>query len=355
MVNSFASSFWDTDWDGTKGYDILVTRLKDGKKLYDAYLEFVRTRAKLEDDHGKRLIQLARTAGGCEETGTLLQSWSSVKKETENIGIIHCELAKKLNELVERVAHHREKQKQERLRIDEAMRNEQKEKKEMHETVVKAKRLYEQRCKELDAATEALDSKATYTPKEQEKMRKTKGKCKTLQEEADSSYHSSVKRLEELRKKYIHSMGDACEKFQTIEEQRIMVLREEMWSYTNLGSTQLINVSGKYEECRRVLEKCNHKQDIQAFITKHHIGSTPPQSIEYVNYYHKGTMHANNIAPNHTPDTISKQAEIVKSSDVVTERTPSPQPGVHAVNPLHIAQNKPRSQQQQQQIHFDDF
>merc|ERR1712018_404357 len=83
MVNSFSDNFWDSDWNGTNGYNALVTRLKDGKKLYDAYAGFVRNRAKIEDEYGKKLINLAQFSGALEETGTLRQAWDSIRKETE--------------------------------------------------------------------------------------------------------------------------------------------------------------------------------------------------------------------------------------------------------------------------------
>ena len=247
MVNSFVNNFWDTEWNGTRGYDILVTRLKDGKKLHDAYSDFVRNRAKLEDDYGKSLIRLAQTAGGTEETGSLRQSWDALKKETENVGHIHCELSRQLNELVERAVAFREKQKRDRLRVDEGMRREQQEKQLAHEKMIKVKRQYEQRCKESDAADEAYTSKAMYTPKEDEKLKKAKQRCRTAAESADSCYQSALKQLEDLRVKHIASMEDACATFQNLEEGRIIFLRGEMWTYANHGSTQILNMADRYE------------------------------------------------------------------------------------------------------------
>jgi len=341
MVNSFANNFWDNDWDGTRGYDILVNRLKDGKKLHDAYSEFVRNRARLEDDYGKNLIRLAQIAGGTEETGTLRQSWDSLKKETENIGHIHCELSKQLNELVERALQFREKQKRERLKIDEGMRREQKEKLMAHENMTKVKRLYEQRCKESDTANEAYASKAVFTPKEDEKLKKHKQKCKTAAESADSCYQSSLKQLEDLRQKHIESMEDACGKFQCLEEGRIQFLRGEMWLYANHGSTQLLNMAEHYESCRQVIEKCNERQDIQAFIMHHHTGSARPSPIVYENYYHKGAKNASTDAP------IGN--DLSKSSSVSSSSLNSSPHALASTNPNHITRNQQQLQQQQQQ------
>lgn len=287
MVNSFINNFWDSDWDGTMGYDALVTRLKDGKKLYDAFTDFVRNRAKIEDDYGKRLINLAQVSGGQEETGTLRQAWDSIRKETENIGLIHCDLSKQLNDLAERSTRFREVQKQERLKIDDAMRKEQKDKKICHENLLKAKKLYEQRCKESDFAKDAYASKSSYTPKEEEKLKRQNQKCKTAAEAADIAYLNAVKQLEEYRQKYIIDMEDACSKFQMIEEKRIQFLRNELWTYTNLGSGHIINMSEKYELSRKVIENCNEKLDLQLFINVNNTGTIRPPPIEYENFYHK--------------------------------------------------------------------
>jgi len=342
MVNSFVNNFWDADWNGTKGYDILVTRLKDGKKLHDAYADFIRNRAKLEDDYGKNLIRLAQIAGGTEETGTLRQSWDSLKKETENIGHIHCELSKQLNELVERANAFREKQKRERLKIDEGMRREQNDKHMAHEKMVKVKRQYEQRCKESEAADEAYVAKAMYTPKEDEKLKKQKQRCKTAAESADSCYQSALKQLEDLRKKHIDSMEDACSKFQILEEGRITFLRNEFWLYANHGSTQILNIGERYESCRQVVEKCNETKDIQAFIMQNHTGSVRPSPILYENYYHKSGAKSSNVDSTNVLGELSKQTSVN-----LNPLTNSTQHAHSSTNPNHVP---PRSQQQQQQL-----
>jgi len=286
MVHSFLNSFWDQDFNGTTGYDTLIYRLKDGKKLCDAFSEFLRNRAKLEDEYGKNLIRLAQSAATNEETGSLKESWDSIRKEAESIGSSHCELSKKLIDLTEKTVRFRENQKAERLKVDDRMKKYQKDKKITHENMLKAKRAYEQRCKETDQAKDTYESKATYTPKEEERFKRNLLKAKTGAESADCAYQSSVKALEDCRKKWMFEMEDALKHFQKWEEERVTYLRNEMWTYVNLASLQLLTADESYENNQEILEKCDETIDIQLFINLRRTGSERPAAILYENYYH---------------------------------------------------------------------
>lgn len=208
------------------------------------------------------------------------------KLETEKLGFSHCDFAKKLEGVDRNLKVFREKQKNERVKIDEKMRRVQKDKKIVYDNVLRCKRQYEQRCKELDTAVETLDAISTYTPKEQDKLQSKKAKSKTAQESADQQYQSAVKTFEQVRESWEMEMGMACEQFQALEEQRIRFLRNEMWLYTNLGSQLSVDEDKMYEDTRLQLEKCDDMMDIAFFILNKQTGSEKPVPLKYENYYH---------------------------------------------------------------------
>ncbi|XP_065672975.1 proline-serine-threonine phosphatase-interacting protein 2 isoform X3 [Hydra vulgaris] len=286
MVKKFEDNFWDLDFNGTLGYDTLLLRLKEGKKFCDSFTDFLRNRSKLEDDYGKNLIKLSQSGANIDESGSLKASWDSIRKGTEYVGNIHCELAKKLNDLVDRTSKFREKYKNERLKVDDKMKKSQKEKKVAYENLNKAKKVYEQRCKETDQCQEMYDSKSSFTQKEEERLKRSLSKSKTYAENSDSVYQSSVKILEDCHKKWASDMEEACQVFQNLEEERIQFLRNEFWIYTNLGSTQAVDIDEKYEDCRKVIEKCDHNNDIDLFISQKRTGSERPAFITYENFYY---------------------------------------------------------------------
>lgn len=285
-MRKFADNFWDDDFNGTTGYDTVINYMKDGKKLCDSYIEFLTKRAKLEEDYAKNLIKLANQSEAINVTGTMQTSWLQLKKETECVGSTHMELSKKLNDLAAEVQIFREKQKNERKKVDELMRKLQKDKKTSYEQVLKHKKAYEQRCRESDACKREIESKPMFTPREEDRLKKNLGKAKTNEVNADSTYQSSVQQLDDIRRRWILEMTDTCNKFEDMETERIKYLRNQIWVYTNLGSVQAVALDERYESIRKVLENCSEIKDIQLFIQLKSTGKTKPAPVKYENRHH---------------------------------------------------------------------
>lgn len=281
----FSQSFWDKDPNGTTGYEALTKRLKDGRKLCDTISEFLKQRSKAEDDYGKTLIRIAQQASGFEEMGSLGEAWNSLRRETESMGTSHCEVGRKLDELDRKVKGFRDDQRNETAKLDNKMKKLQKDKKIAYDNVIKAKRQYELRCKELDSAVESLEAIATFTPKEEEKLKAKKARAKTVQENADRQYQSSVKTLEQTHEAWEQEMVVTCDIFQEMEESRVRFLRNEMWLYSNIASQSCVDNDALCETVRQQLEKCDDRRDITTFIHNKQTGSERPVPLKYENFY----------------------------------------------------------------------
>ncbi|XP_028399506.1 proline-serine-threonine phosphatase-interacting protein 2-like [Dendronephthya gigantea] len=282
----FVDCFWGSDFNSTTGFDVLCKRVKDGRQMCVDYEEFIKQRAEAEERYGKALLKLAKTGENGVEIGTLRQSWDVLRQETESMGRAHLEFSQQLIDQIDReVREFREDQKNKRKPIEENVKKLQKEKRNCFENNVKAKRNYEQKCREHDQCEDTLKKSASQQSKEEEKLRVRLSKAKTAVENADANYQSTVRALEESRKEWEREMTTCCNTFQELETERISFLRNSMWTYTNLGSTNCVRVDQHCEEVRKSLEQCDINSDLHLFLSAKQTGCERPAEIFYENFY----------------------------------------------------------------------
>ncbi|XP_075929193.1 proline-serine-threonine phosphatase-interacting protein 1 isoform X2 [Petromyzon marinus] len=268
MPMRFKDSFWCADFTSTVGYDVLVARLTDGRKMCKDVEDLIKSRANLEDRYGKDLINLARKAGGNTELNALRKSFDTMKQQLEWLGSAHMQLASSLRDEARRLEEFREKQREQRK---------------------KAKRGYDQRCRDADEAESATHSKSVTcaTPRQQEKMKAKGLQMREAALEADRQYQQLVDSLEALRRDWESEHVNACESFEQQEFQRVNVLRNSLWIHTNQLSRQCVQDDEIYEGVRNVLEQCDLQAEIDYFVQLKQTGSDRPAPIVYENYYMK--------------------------------------------------------------------
>lgn len=257
---------------------------------YEDYLE---KRAKLEKDYSEGLAKLVKGNAGKDEIGTLRASWDKIKKETEAVSQLHIELSQKLNEALANVKDFRNKQKEIRKKMEDTVKKAAQHKKNCYEKNNKSRANYESKCKEADRTEEQynrLQANRQTKPKDLIQTQKKLEGAKQAASSADTAYLESVKALEESRQLWEREMEVLCQKFQELEEQRITFLRNEMWTYSNLNSQNLVQIDEAYESIRKTLEECDVDQDIDLFVHERATGMEKPASIPYINYYNSQTL-----------------------------------------------------------------
>ncbi|XP_071488351.1 proline-serine-threonine phosphatase-interacting protein 1-like isoform X1 [Diadema antillarum] len=296
-MTKFLDNFWDTDFNSTGGYEVLIKRMKDGREMCKALEELLKQRARAEDTFGRSLQRIAKNATGTEEIGGLRGAWDELVSRTEQMGTSHVQLGAKMVEEAKKIEDFREAQKEKRRKPEESTKKTQAVKRDWFNKVIQAKKTYENRCKDHDQADDHyMKQRLVVTPKEVDKLQAKKERCGTALESADAQYQASVKSLDEARREWEKQMEELCVVLQQMEEERIKFLRNSMWVSVNLVSLHCVQDDEHCEDTRKSLEKCSEENDIKLFVAQKKTGNRRPAPIEYENFYNNQKTAA--AAPN---------------------------------------------------------
>uniref|UniRef100_A0A8D1R7B3 F-BAR domain-containing protein n=1 Tax=Sus scrofa TaxID=9823 RepID=A0A8D1R7B3_PIG len=262
----FKGNFWSSDILSTIGYDTIIQHLNNGRKNCKEFEDFLKERASIEEKYGKDLLNLSRKKPcGQSETNTLKRALEVFKQQVDNVAQSHIQLAQTLREEARKMEEFREKQKLQRK---------------------KAKKNYEQKCRDKDEAEQAVHRSANLVnPKQQEKLFVKLATSKTAVEDSDKAYMLHVNTLDKVREEWQSEHIKACEVFETQECERINFFRNTLWLHLNQLSQQCVTSDDMYEEVRKSLEMCSIEKDIEYFVNQRKTGQTPPAPIMYENFY----------------------------------------------------------------------
>ncbi|XP_069898923.1 proline-serine-threonine phosphatase-interacting protein 1 isoform X2 [Dipodomys merriami] len=282
----FRDAFWCRDFTAHTGYEVLLQRLLDGRRMCKDVEELLRQRAQAEERYGKELVQIARKAGGHTEINSLRASFDALKQQTENVGSAHMQLALALREELRGLEEFRERQKEQRKKYEAVMDRVQKSKLSLYKKAMECKKAYEQKCRDADDAEQAAGRLGAGAPQKQIEKSQNKAKqCKDSATEAERVYRQSIEQLERLRGEWEQEHRTTCEAFQLQESDRLTILRNALWVHCNQLSMQCVRDDELYEEVRLTLEGCSVDTDINSFIQAKSTGTEPPAPVPYQNYY----------------------------------------------------------------------
>lgn len=273
----FRDAFWCRDFTAHTGYEVLLQRLLDGRKMCKDVEELLRQRAQAEERYGKELVQIARKAGGQTEMNSLRTSFDSLKQQTENVGSAHIQLALALREELRSLEEFRERQKEQRKKYEAIMDRVQKSKLSLYKKTMESKKAYDQKCRDADDAEQAFERvSANGHQKQVEKSQNKAKQCKESATEAERVYRQNIEQLERARTEWEQEHRTTCEAFQLQEFDRLTILRNALWVHCNQLSMQCVKDDELYEEVRLTLEGCDVEGDINGFIQSKSTGREPP-------------------------------------------------------------------------------
>lgn len=355
----FKDAFWCKEFTVHAGYDALLQRLLDGRKMSKDVEDLIKQRAQAEERYGKELVQIARKAGGQTEINTLKASFEVLKQQIESVGNLHVQLASMLKDELKSLEEFRERQKEQRKKYESTMDRAHKNKLSMYKKTMESKKMYEQKCKDADEAEQAFERISVAGNQKQTEKSQTKAKqCKEAANEAERVYKQNIELLDQARIAWEQEHISTCEAFQLQECDRITILRNSLWVHSNQLSMQCVKDDELYEVVRVSLENCNVEMDINCFIQNKMTGMEPPAAIGYENYYNRVVPAKNCNSPIQTCGMMKKFSGLLHgnsrhTTDSIIPTAPPPveKDGVYAA--IRIGQEGETAPPQDYRVLYD--
>ncbi|KAF5892429.1 F-BAR domain only protein 2 isoform X5, partial [Clarias magur] len=179
----------------------------------------------IEETYSRAITKLAKSASNFSQLGTFAPVWDVFKVSTEKQAGCHMDLVRKLQDLIKEVQKYAEEQ----------TKAHKKTKEEVAPTL--------EAVQNIQSVSQALQkSKENYNSKtlEQERMRKEGSTQRDLDKagvkvkKAREVYKSYVEKYASTKAEFEHKMTETAQKFQDIEENHVMQMKEIIKSYCHL-------------------------------------------------------------------------------------------------------------------------
>ncbi|KAI9805611.1 MAG: hypothetical protein M1826_004759 [Phylliscum demangeonii] len=279
---SFANNFWGKE---DAGVHPLLERMHNAKVTSDEIRTFYNgksSRAAIEDEYARKLLNLCRKPLGSSESGTLRVSLDTVRGELESMGKAHQTIATQMkSELEEPLAAHAGGMKERRKIVQLGIEKLLKLKIQQTLAVNKSRDRYEQDCLRIKGyLAQGHMVMGQEERKNKAKLEKTQIHLAT----SNNEYEHAVKALEETTVRWNREWKAACDKFQDLEEERLDFMKSSLWAFANIASTVCVSDDASCEKVRLSLEECDVEKDIGTFIRDKGTGQEIPDAPKYINF-----------------------------------------------------------------------
>lgn len=256
--------------------------MQSAKTTCDELKSFYGTRAAIEEDYARKLLQLSRKPLGSVEQGTLRTSLDVARGETETMGKQHALISQQMrSECEEPLAAFAGGMKERRKIVQSGVEKLLKIKQGQTAQVNKCRDKYEQDCLRIKGY---LAQGHMVMGQEERKNKAKLEKTQINMASNSNEYESAVKVLEETTGRWKKEWKSACDKFQDFEEERLDFTKSSLWAFVNIASTVCVSDDASCEKVRLALEKCEVEKDIETFIKTCGTGQEIPEPPKYINF-----------------------------------------------------------------------
>lgn len=265
----FLENFWG---EKNNGFDVLYHNMKHGQISSKELTDFIRERSTIEEAYARSMTKLAKSAGNFSQLGTFAPVWDVFKTSTEKLASCHMELVRKLQELIKEVQKY----------VEEQAKAHKKTKEEVASTL--------EAVQNIQTTSQALQkSKEIYNAKtvEQERLRKEGAtqrdvdKAGVKAKKATETYKSYVEKYATAKAEFEQKMAETAQKFQDIEENHILHMKEIIQSYSQSVDETHIQIGELHNEFVRNIENTSVESLIHKLAESKGTGKERPGPIEF--------------------------------------------------------------------------
>ncbi|XP_072227470.1 F-BAR domain only protein 2 isoform X4 [Leuresthes tenuis] len=265
----FLENFWG---EKNNGFDVLYHNMKHGQISTKELTDFIRERSTIEEAYARSMTKLAKSAGNFSQLGTFAPVWDVFKSSTEKLASCHMELVRKLQELIKEVQKY----------VEEQAKAHKKTKEEVAPTL--------EAVQNIQSISQSLQkSKEIYNAKtvEQERLRKEGAtqrdvdKAGVKAKKATETYKSFVEKYATAKSEFEQKMAETAQKFQDIEENHILHMKEIIRSYSQSVDETHIQIGEVHNEFVRNIENTSVESLIQKLSESKGTGTERPGPIEF--------------------------------------------------------------------------
>uniref|UniRef100_A0A8C6V037 F-BAR domain only protein 2 n=1 Tax=Neogobius melanostomus TaxID=47308 RepID=A0A8C6V037_9GOBI len=269
MANLRFSNF---QGEKNNGFDVLYHNMKHGQISSKELTEFIRERSTIEETYARSMTKLAKSTGNFSQLGTFAPVWDVFKSSTEKLAGCHLELVRKLQELIKEVQRY----------VEEQAKAHKKTKEEVAPTL--------EAVQNIQTISQALQkSKENYNAKtlDQERLRKEGAtqrdvdKAGVKAKKATETYKSYVEKYATAKSEFEHRMTETAQKFQDIEENHILQMKEIIRSYSQSVEETHALLGEVQNEFVRNIENTSEENLIQKLAETKGTGKERPGPIEF--------------------------------------------------------------------------
>ncbi|BEI85420.1 hypothetical protein CcaverHIS002_0508210 [Cutaneotrichosporon cavernicola] len=275
----FCNAFWG---QGDRGYEVIMTRLRGAAKTVEELKAFWKERASIEEEYAKRLTKLAKMPLGNNEIGDLAHALQTVQLETAAQASFHLQMSSEIHTAVEqptvqfanRLASLKKGQ---QSSIEKAWRN--KGLQEVH--VAKARERYEKDCLKLNSYTANMQ---LVQGRERDDLESKMEKVRRSIQSGEQDFRNFVRVLEDTSAKWENEWRSFCDVVQDLEEDRLSLTKDVVWSYANSVSQVCVEDDSSCERIREKLEQFEPPNDVVFFVKGWGTGSQIQDPPHFINY-----------------------------------------------------------------------
>ncbi|XP_076069828.1 proline-serine-threonine phosphatase-interacting protein 2-like [Oratosquilla oratoria] len=306
-LGAFVTDFLNSEIGDIAGWEIVSQRVKEGNKVASHYVDFLKQVSLALETLGKTLVKISKTSPlGELETGRMRKCLKVARQGVKGFGQDSMEAAATLTSLAANIHQHVIQARTHRRECEDIIRPHHHHLKESTRKLKSAKKQAKNRMREMVQAEEiymTLDGKVDVKGKEVEKAASNDRRTKESVENAEAMVKESVVTVNANLATCISTLQASLVSMQEVEEERIRILRDTMWSVANVISFLSVHIDQHMEMLRTVLEKIDVKNEILDWIGKNKTGCILPSSLIYNPTPRPLTLSTPGTTPGDTPRT----------------------------------------------------